>query len=101
MPCEYGQIVLAPVSDGHGHIKIRPVVILTPTTEIQPGGPLLVGGIRGIVPPGRQKRLKCAVAHRLAKRRRYRRGGTIPLIPAHNRGHDHPAMSLHNVCLLC
>jgi mRNA-degrading endonuclease toxin of MazEF toxin-antitoxin module len=42
MPREYGQIVLAPVPDGHGHIKIRPVVILTPTEEIQPGEPMAV-----------------------------------------------------------
>jgi mRNA-degrading endonuclease toxin of MazEF toxin-antitoxin module len=42
MPREYGQIVLAPVPDGHGHIKIRPVVILTPTEEIRPGDPIEV-----------------------------------------------------------
>jgi mRNA-degrading endonuclease toxin of MazEF toxin-antitoxin module len=42
MPREYGQIVLAPVPDGHGHIKIRPVVVLTPTDQIRPGEPLEV-----------------------------------------------------------
>ena len=36
MPLEFGQIVLAPVPDGHGHIKVRPVVVLTPTAEIRP-----------------------------------------------------------------
>jgi mRNA-degrading endonuclease toxin of MazEF toxin-antitoxin module len=39
---DYGQIVLAPVPDGHGQIKIRPVVILTSTEEIRRGEPMLV-----------------------------------------------------------
>lgn len=34
----YGQIVLVNVSDGHGNRKNRPVVIVTPTSEIAPDG---------------------------------------------------------------
>jgi hypothetical protein len=45
MPLEYGQIVLAPVPDGRGHIKIRPVVILTSIDEIRPGEALQVACI--------------------------------------------------------
>ena len=40
MARDYGSIVLAPVPDGHGHMKIRPVVILTSTENIQPGRPI-------------------------------------------------------------
>jgi hypothetical protein len=40
MPLEYGQIVLAHVSDGH--FKARPVVMLTPTNAILPSEPIEV-----------------------------------------------------------
>jgi hypothetical protein len=41
-PLRYGQIVLANVDDGHGHFKKRPVVIVTPTTDIE-GAEVLQG----------------------------------------------------------
>lgn len=37
----YGQIVLADVDDGRGHVKARPVVIVTATADIAAGAPLL------------------------------------------------------------
>jgi len=40
-PFRYGQIVLANVSDGHGHTKTRPVVIVTPTADIIRDEPIL------------------------------------------------------------
>lgn len=33
-PFRFGQIVLAKVSDGHGNVKVRPIVIVTPADEI-------------------------------------------------------------------
>jgi hypothetical protein len=35
MPFEYGQIILVPVSDGHGNVQPHPAVILSPTEEIR------------------------------------------------------------------
>jgi hypothetical protein len=37
MPYEYGQIVLVPVTDGHGNIKPHADVILSPADQIVPG----------------------------------------------------------------
>ena len=37
MTFEYGQIILVPVPDGHGHVKPHPAVIVTPTEQVGPG----------------------------------------------------------------
>lgn len=37
MPFEFGQIILAPVADGRGHVKPHPAVIVTPTDQIVTG----------------------------------------------------------------
>src|SRR5438876_501836 len=34
MPFEYGQIILVPVPDGHGHEKPHPAVVLSPMDQI-------------------------------------------------------------------
>ena len=42
MPYEYGQIVLVPMADGRGDIKLRPAVILSPSEQILPEAELRV-----------------------------------------------------------
>jgi hypothetical protein len=42
MPYEYGQIILVPVSDGHGNFAPHPAIILSPTEQIAPGAALRV-----------------------------------------------------------
>ena len=42
MPYEYGQIVLVPVTDGHGNIKLHPAVILSPSEQTLPEAELRV-----------------------------------------------------------
>ena len=42
MPYEFGQIILAPVADGRGHVKPHPAVIVSPTEQIVAGAEIRV-----------------------------------------------------------